>query len=270
MANLEIGTKAIVKDLKGAVAGGFNVGETVIVKRNPIATSREKGRICVRHLDSDTNGYFDRESLLPVNNIEKVADSVVKLEIEGTKFEGTVVDVLALVKGLQELATVKPATFGELAEAEREGKLELAKAEPVPTRLQDEIGVGTKIKITDNRRHGEVNLHGFDIGEVVTVMEYQLRDVNEEQFLRATNGRTNFTVHASDFKVHYEVTPSVGMLAYVKDGKGEQGCLYGYNDGQLVEIVSIDSSDYKPIKVKKANGEDPIGYADINDLELLF
>lgn len=270
MANLTIGSKAILRNV-GISANGFEVGETVLVAHNTIDGSREKGRIAFSKLNGRGVGYGDASDLIPVQEAVETKEvvNVVKVEIEGTKFEGTVADVLAVIKGLQELTEVKPATTAQFE------KVKIETAEPVAVQplLTDVIGVGTKIKITGNGHKGDLHPHNFKHGEVVTVQAHDFKGDAEHLgyvAVRATNGTSTYTVHGDHFVKYTELKPEVGMLAVVKDGKGEQGCLYGFEDGQLVQIVRIDNTDYKQIKVKKANGEEPIGYADLTDIDLLF
>lgn len=262
MANLTIGTKAIIRAERGNTANGFKVGETVLITFNEIDGSREQGRIAFSKLDGQGIGYADPENLIPVNEEE---DGVVKVQLEGASFEGTVKDVLAVIKGLQELTEVKPATtaqFEKVTITPAKPTLEevIAKA-PNPT--LNGVGVGDKIVITHNRKHGDMNHHGFRIGDVVEVFNVMSDRVGAE------NEFDTWYVHQDDFKKHVELTPEVGMLAIIKAGKGETGCLYGFEDGELVTITAIDKTEYKPIHVRQ-HGTEHKGYADLNDIELLF
>lgn len=268
MANLTIGSKAILRSLSGAIASGFTLGETVVITHNPLQASREKGRISFTKVDGTCRGYANAENLIPVNAVETIKVkgdvNVVKVELEGAKFEGKVEDVLAVIKGLQDLANVAPATTAQFAE------VKIEKPEPVIVKLGDKVGVGTKIRITNNRKHGELNYHGFKVGDIVEVVGNVGTAELEQVAVRAEKGYDTWTVHQNDFEVYVAQTPSVGMLAYIKEGKANTGCLHGFKDGQLVEILRIDGTEYKPIKVAPASDHDYHGYADVDDLELLF
>lgn len=276
MANLVAGTKAIIISEAGNTAGGFELGETVLIKYNRIDGSRERGRVAFSKLDGQGTGYAHKDNLLPVHEVKKTEGvvNVVKVKLEGAEFEGTVENVLAVIKGLQELTAVKPATAKQFEDV----KVTYAQPEPVAVKptLQDKVGVGTTLIITGNghKDHG-LHPHSFGIGEEVTVLAHTFKGSAEilgETAVRAVNKRgVDFTVHQDHFIVKKKkLKPEVGMLAVIKDGAGNKNCLHDFNDGDLVEITHIDGNKRLPLHVKKTSDTGSRGYANVNELDLLF
>lgn len=278
MAIFTVGTKAIIVAEKGNKAMGFEKGETVLITHNPIDGSRKRGRICFSRLDGSGRGYADPQNLLPVQEVKKGAEGVVEVQLEGAKFKGTVTDVLAVIKGLQELTNVAPATAKQFDKVDITTfadvkPVEVAVEAPIaePFKLGTAVGIGTKIKITGNDYHGELHPHRFAIGEVVEVIgnvgDTKLGDVA----LRASDvlGEA-WTVHEDDFEVY--IKPEKDMLAYIANGKGQGDCLCGFDDGDLVKITFVESDlteGRKAIHIRHTVSG-TIGYADEADLELLF
>lgn len=265
MANLVVGTKAIIKSLNGASAGGFEVGEVVEIVQNDV--SANTGRIKFKSLKGNLKGYNAPENLIPLT---RAKEGVVKVEIGDFKAEGTVKDVLALLDELVKFneKLLKGGNVGFDLEKTPEPVAQAVAPQPTK-RLGDKIGIGTKIKITGNGHHGELNPHHFKIGDVVEVIGNVGANDLDEVALRAEGKHGGeWTVHQDDFKVHVEVTPTVGMIAVVKDGRGETNCLHGFKDGDIVTITRIDKEPKKyPFAVSKGYAR---GYAGLEDLELLF
>ncbi len=71
----------------------------------------------------------------------------------------------------------------------------VAKAEPV---VDTELKVGDYVKVTDNKQHGTMQKHGFQIGEIVRVLRIPSETCNKDR-IKALAGRKVWFVHVDDF-----------------------------------------------------------------------
>jgi hypothetical protein len=101
-----IGRKAILVSMAGISAGGFHVGDEVVIVHNPV--SGNEGRIKFTSLDGRRWGYGNPSNVQVIKSQPKpqASNGIVKVEFQDFEVEGTVDDVLKVMEGLSKLAGV--------------------------------------------------------------------------------------------------------------------------------------------------------------------